>query len=205
MFRNAEWLFFDVGSTLIDESAAYAHRLGDIAAAAGRPYEEVYENALDFYKQNRKGDKETAKAYGVDLPKWHCEDEILYADAAACLEILHRKYKIGIIANQEPGTAERLKSHGILQYIDLVVASAEEGVAKPDRRIFEIALRRAGCRPGNAVMIGDRVDNDIIPAKMLGMGTVWVKQGFGRYWNVRSEAERADYVVDSLTELCGVL
>lgn len=37
----------------------------------------------------------------------------------------------------------------------------------------------AKCKPENAVMIGDRIDNDIVPAKQLGMKTIWIKQGFG--------------------------
>lgn len=99
------------------------------------------------------------------------------------------------------GTADRLEQKGILKYIDLVIASAEEGVSKPDRRIFEIALYRAQCKPENAIMIGDRVDNDIVPAKSMGMGTVWIKQGFGQYWIVKNEDERADYEVESLSDL----
>jgi FMN phosphatase YigB (HAD superfamily) len=74
-----------------------------------------------------------------------------------------------------------------------------------DTRIFEIALERAQCKTEEAIMIGDRVDNDIIPAKALGMHTIWIKQGFGRYWNVMSESEKADQVVCSLTKLCEVL
>ena len=203
--RKPLWLFFDIGSTLMDESAAYAHRFADIAQAVGKPAELVAETAMEFYKQNQKGDKETAKLFGVPLTKWYSEDEFLYSDAAICLERLHRKYKIGIIANQEWGTVQRLEKHGILQHIDLVVSSAEEGVAKPDRRIFELALDRAGCRPEDAVMIGDRIDNDILPAKALGMGTVWIKQGFGQYWIVSTEAEIPDHTVASLTELCDLL
>lgn len=61
-----------------------------------------------------------------------------------------------------------MRNHGILKYIDLVVASAEEGVAKPDLRIFEIALKRSGCPAEYAVMAGDRIDNDIVPAKKMG-------------------------------------
>ena len=52
--------------------------------------------------------------------------------------------------NQSLGAEKRLKEFGILQYIDLVIASAEEGVAKPDKRIFEIALNRAACKPQQA-------------------------------------------------------
>ena len=54
-------------------------------------------------------------------------------------------------------------------------------------------------------MIGDRVDNDIVPAKALGMGTVWIKQGFGKYWVIKDECEKADYVVDSLMEICSLM
>ena len=205
MFENIEWVFFDVGSTIIDEHIAYEHRMKDIADLANTTYSSVYVTAMEFHKQNKKGDLETAKLLGVDLTKWHKEDEVLYSDAYECLEILSGRYKIGIIANQSLGTKDRLEQHGILQYIDLVIASAEEGVAKPDKKIFEIALERGNCKPNNAVMIGDRIDNDIIPAKLLGMHTIWIKQGFGQYWNVTQEVEKADYVVHSLMDICNIL
>ena len=205
MFDNIKWLFFDVGSTIVDEHLAYERRMREIADAAHTTYNNVYETAMAFYKQNKKGDLETAKLLNVEIPEWHKEAEILYKDASKCLEILSSRYKIGIIANQSLGTEERLKQHGVLQYIDLVVASAEEGVAKPDKRIFEIALERSKCKPKEAVMIGDRIDNDIVPAKLLGMHTIWIKQGFGQYWNITHEIERADYVVHGLTEICSNL
>ena len=205
MLENIKWLFFDVGSTLVDEHLAYEHRMREMADLANTTYSSVYETAMTFYKQNKKGDLETAKLLGVELPKWHKEDEILYSDAAKCLEILSSRYKIGIIANQSLGTKARLEQHGILQYIDLVIASAEEGVAKPDKRIFELALNRSNCKPGDAVMIGDRIDNDIVPAKLMGMRTIWIKQGYGQYWNITDDAEKADRMVHSLIEICNVL
>ena len=205
MFNQVEWLFFDIGSTLVDEHAAYTHRLRDIASLAHVSYEAVYETAIGFYKQNQKGDSEAAKHFAVPMPKWHTEDEVLYEDTAVCLEMLSKRYQIGIIANQAPGSRDRLKQHGILQYIDLVIASAEEGVAKPDKRIFEIALERSKCTPERAVMIGDRIDNDIVPAKSLGMHTIWIKQGFGQYWDISGETERPDQTVNCLWELCDIL
>ena len=205
MLENIKWLFFDVGSTLVDEHFAYEHRMREMAELARISYNSVYETAMTFYKQNKKGDLEAAKLLGVELPKWHKEDEILYSDAAKCLEILSGRYKIGIIANQSLGTKERLEQHGILQYIDLVIASAEEGVAKPDKRIFEIALNRSNCKPDEAVMVGDRIDNDIVPAKRMGMHTVWIKQGYGQYWNITDDVEEADCTIHSLIEICNVL
>ena len=205
MINNIKWLFFDVGSTLVDESLAYEKRMRIAAEAANVTYEFVYENAIGFYMQNKKGDSETMKLLNVQKPKWCKDAENLYNDTEECLKNLSSRYKIGVIANQSLGTEDRLRNFGILKYIDLVVASAEEGVAKPDKRIFEIALERSKCEPAEAVMIGDRIDNDIIPAKMLGMGTIWIKQGFGKFWNITSENERADYTVNNLTEICGIL
>lgn len=203
--KGIQWLFFDVGSTIMNEQTAYRHRMQDIADMANILLEKVYEMAIAYYKQNRKGDLEVARQLGIALPKWYKEDEFLYDDAMQCLEILSKQYKIGIIANQSAGTKERLKQHGILKYINLIIASAEEGVAKPDRRIFEIALERSNCEPANAIMIGDRIDNDIVPAKQMGMNTIWIKQGFGQYWKIRQEMEKPDFIVNNLTEICALL
>jgi len=205
MFRGIKWVFFDVGSTLVDESAAYDARIRKIAAAAGQSSESVYETALEFYRRNQKGDREAARVFGTAVPVWQKELETPYPDAVQCLRELHSRYKIGIIANQPPGTEERLRGYGLLPHIDLVISSAEEGVAKPEPDIFELALRRSGCRPEEGVMIGDRIDNDILPAKTLGMHTIRIRQGFGRFRNITSDAEKADCTVDCLTELCTIL
>lgn len=205
MLNNIEWIFFDVGSTLVDESKAYQHRIKDMITGTDIDYRKFYDTMIAFYRQNKKGDFETAKQYGLILPEWHTEDEVLYPETAKCLKYLSSKYKIGVIANQVLGTKDRLKAFEILTYIDLVVASAEERIAKPDIRIFNLALKRAECSPQNAIMVGDRLDNDIAPANILGMKTIWIKQGFGRYFTPQTEMEKADYTVDNLNELCCLL
>lgn len=200
-----EWIFFDVGSTLVDESKVYEERMKTVAKAANESYEYVYQTALEFYKENKKGDLETIKLLNVKKPEWRHQDEMLYCETKDCLIKLSEKYKIGVIANQSLGTEKRLRAFGILKYINLVVASAEEGVAKPDKRIFEIALNRAGCKPQHAVMVGDRIDNDIMPAKWLGMRTIWIRQGFGKYWKKTTECEQADYEVNNLSEILEII
>ena len=201
MLTSKTWLFFDIGSTLVDESLVYSDRFNKIARSANVSCNYVTETALNFYKENKQGDAETAKLLNVSKPSWCSELEHLYEDAEMCLKKLSTHYKIGIIANQAPGTKQRLETFGILKYIDLIVASAEEGIAKPDKRIFELALHKANCRSDQAVMIGDRIDNDVIPAKKLGMTTIWIKQGFGQYWKFQTPAEHPDYEVSSLSEL----
>ena len=105
-----------------------------------------------------------------------------YSDAHSTLSALVAKgYKLGIIANQKPGTAERLESWGLRPYFDVIAASAELGHSKPGKEIFIKALELAGCAAGESVMVGDRLDNDMIPAKAIGMKTVWIKNGLAQY------------------------
>ena len=195
-----QWLFFDIGSTLVDESKAYEHRIKDTIEGSDITYEHFYETMLNFWRQGKKGDMETARLFNLKLGKWHSEDEFLYPETHNCLEKLSQKYKIGIIANQVLGTEGRLAEMDILKYIDLIVASAEAGVSKPDLEIFKIALDRAMCKPEHAVMIGDRLDNDIAPAKQLGMKTVWIRQGFGGL-AIPDTDNSSDWAVDNLDEV----
>ena len=203
--KKVEWIFFDVGSSLMNEEKAYLHRLHDVADVVNEPFDKIYNMAIALYKENKKGDLEIMQLYGLPKLKWYKEDEEIYSDTVKVLETLSKRYKIGVIANQSLGTANRLEEKGILKYIDLVIASAEEGVSKPDRKIFDIALARANCEAENAVMIGDRIDNDIVPAKRLGMKTIWIKQGFGKYWQIGSQEEQADYEVNNLIDLLELL
>lgn len=206
MSNNIKWLFFDVGSTLVDETECYNHRIQDAIAGTNITFEEFNEKRMFFSKQNLKGDIEALRFFGLTKTPWHLEDEKLYDDTGSVLSSLcERGYNIGVIANQSAGTQKRLENWGLMKYIQLVIASAEEGVAKPDKRIFEIALERSMCSPNEAVMIGDRIDNDIIPAKKMGMATIWVKQGYGKYWTITNESEKADFEVNNLTELLNLL
>lgn len=199
------WLFFDVGSTLVDETECYNHRIKDAIAGTDVTFEQFNEKRISFAKQNLKGDIEAIKFFGLTKTPWHTEDEKPYPEAENVLKALsERGYKIGIIANQSLGTQSRLENWGLMKYIQLVIASAEEGFAKPDKEIFLRALSRAECPPENAVMIGDRLDNDIEPAKKLGMKTIWLKQGFSVYQQPMNEFQRADYVVDRLQNILEV-
>ncbi len=202
MFKQIAWLFFDVGSTLVDESKANEHRILDAIVGTDISFEQAYAQAVQLARQNIA---HPLKCLGLPITPWHSEDEIIYPHAVECLARLHKRYKIGIIANQEPGTAERMKRYGLFQYLDLIIASAEEGVEKPDLRIFELALKRANCLPESAVMIGDRLDNDIVPAKRVGLKTIWIRQGFGGMANPLTEEDTPDCCVNNLMELFELL
>lgn len=206
MLTKITHIFFDIGSTLVDETECYNHRIREVIEGTDISFEQFNEKRIFFQKQNLKGDLEAIKFFGLKKTPWHREDERLYPEAEEILRYLCDKgYLISVIANQGLGTEKRLENWGIRKYFDSVTASAEEGVEKPDLEIFRRALNKAGCSAGNSVMIGDRLDNDIAPAKSLGMRTVWIKQGFSVYCSPTCPQERPDYIISNLMELKNIL
>jgi|UniRef100_UPI003FEE335F HAD superfamily hydrolase (TIGR01509 family) len=201
---NIKWLFFDLGSTLVDETECIKKRCDVIIENNNIDKDEFYAKINEFAKTDSYAVKAAAQYCGAEIPRWFGELERLYPDTVAVLDKLSKKYKLGIIANQIAGTQKRIDNWGIGKYFDVVVASAEVGYDKPDFEIFNIALAQANCKPNEAVMIGDRLDNDIVPAKKLGMRTVWVRQGFAKIQYVKSKNERPDYIIENIDDIIDI-
>lgn len=193
-----KWIFVDVGSTLVDETEAYNHRARDMIAGTNITFKEFDDMRIVFARQGLDGNSEAIRHFGLTKTPWHSEDEVPYPDACDTLtELKARGYRLGIIANQNPGLEKRLEDWGLRQYFDVIVSSAEIGYAKPEREIFEKAFEMAGCTAEESVMVGDRLDNDMLPAKEIGMKTVWMKSGLAKY----QTSEIADFQIQSLGEL----
>lgn len=206
MLAKITHIFFDMGTTLIDETECYNHRICEAIAGTDITFEQFTEKRIFFQKQNLKGDLEAIKFFGLKKTPWHREDERLYPEAEEILCYLReRGYILGVIANQGLGTEKRLEAWGIRKYFDSITASAEECVAKPDPEMFLRALKRSGGLAESSVMIGDRLDNDIAPAKALGMKTVWIKQGFAVYSSPTCSEELPDHTISNLMELKNLL
>lgn len=200
-------LFFDMGYTLVDEGAVWQKRCEEQAATEDA--KRLGLSAETIYREIEKASLARLPQYRTVIRKFQFKEvapyrhelEALYKDAPNVLKTLSEKYELGIIANQTDGLRDRLESFGILPYFTHVVSSWDVQVMKPDTRIYELALEKASCLPHEAVMIGDRLDNDIAPAKAVGMGTVWIKQGFGRLQTPLSEQDTPDHIVEGLSEL----
>lgn len=196
--ENVKWIFFDVGSTLVDETSAYDHRAREMLRGTNISFEAFDAQRIAFAKQGLNGDSEAIKHFRLSKTPWPSELEVPFSDTEAVLKTLaERGFHLGIIANQNFGAAKRLENWGLKQYFSVIAASAELGTAKPEPEIFLRAMQMAGCRPEEAAMVGDRPDNDILPARKLGMKTVWIRTGLARY----QENTGADYVIDTLCEL----
>ena len=122
----AQWIFFDVGSTLVDEAAAYDHRVRDMISGTSITFQEFDNARIAFAKQGLDGNSAAIKHFGLTKTLWHPEDEVSYSDAHDTLAALCGKgYQLGIIANQSSGTAERLELWGLRKFFGVIAASAE--------------------------------------------------------------------------------
>ena len=203
-------LFFDVGYTLVNEDAVWEKRCReqaetDEAKEQGLSAEDIY-HEIEIASVSRKPQFRTVidKFAFKEIAPYRTELEVLYEDVPGVIKVLAQKYELGIIANQLDGLKNRLEAFGLLKYFKYIISSWDVKVMKPDIRIFEYALKKANCKPQETCMIGDRLDNDILPAKSLGMKTVWIKQGFGALQEPLSQSEKADYTVNNLSELLGI-
>ena len=195
-------IFFDLGSTLIDETEADLHRIRDMIAGTGVTVEAYFEKRLEMIRKGAGGDQGAIEYFGLIKTPWHREDERPYEDAVpALLELKRRGFDLGIIANQPLGTKERLEKWGMLRFFDVIAASAELGISKPDPEIFKWSLKQAGCKAENAVMVGDRLDNDIAPANRIGIHSVRLLRGIGAYSVPRSSDELPEHTIRTLAEL----
>ena len=200
------WIFFDIGSTLVDEEEAYKHRIRDMIQDTSITFEQFSEKRIQYAKAGFSGDQKAIEYFALNKTPWHSEDEVPFDDCEETLRTLcDRGYQLGIIANQKPGAKGRLDAWGLGRYFSVIASSAELGVSKPDKEIFQRALAMANCKPENAVMVGDRLDNDIRPAKELGMKTIQIRKGIAVFAKPSCEAEVPDFTVDSLSEIISVL
>ena len=200
---KATWLFFDMGSTIMNETPAMEKRIRDSIAGTDVTYEAFAVKMAEFRALGVREDLAAFDYFGItERTPWPRDSEVPYPDADRVLRTLReRGYRLGIIASQPLGSEQRLARFGLRDYFEVICASAEEGVDKPDPALFRRALDRAGCAATEAVMIGDRTDNDVAPAKSLGMQTVLIRQGYGGHDTIHHEGEIPDVTVDTLTEL----
>jgi HAD superfamily hydrolase (TIGR01509 family) len=220
ILKKIWWVFFDLGYTLINEDGAAFGRLQQVCDSLGELG--VNTEVADLVKSLEEASERYDPSPFVSVlnqlipdpehqdfvrksGRYPKELEKPYPDAERLLISLAGKYQLGVIANQPDGTEARLRNYGLLSFFSVIISSTELGISKPDPEIFRVALRVAGCKPEEAVMIGDRIDNDIRPAKALGMQTVRILQGVGRLQRPRTDDEQPDATVKDLAELGEIL
>ena len=147
-------------------------------------YETVHEVPSFFDRV----DAETLKLLGIPDP----EDRIVnamhsaltspltqppYAESEEVLkELYETEVPMHIVSNNTDLLLEKVARLGWTRYFASVTFSQEVGAEKPDRRVFEQALRRAGCEPADVVHVGDSWEADYVGAKKAGLRGIWLNR-----------------------------
>lgn len=190
-----KWLFFDIGNVILNDDPAMAalyQYIYDAVNQNGRKitFEELITLREQLILQNRDGRHYYTVGTKLFAPKtWQKEfDSIkkklsvnweklspLLSGVAPVIQNLSTRFDLGLIANQPREVVAILEKNHLMQYFKINAVSACVGYEKPDTRLFQYALEIARCEAKESVMIGDRIDNDIRPAKSVGMKTIWLQ------------------------------
>ena len=199
------WVCLDVGETLIDETrvwSAWADELGiprlTFMAALGAVIARGGEHRDVFDVFALRDWRSRMPAVEARYGGFRADD--LYPDAARAIAGLEAAgYRVSVAANQPASRADELRALGIGPAV--LAMSDAIGVAKPDPAFFSRALGLMGDpEPGDVAYVGDRIDNDVLPAAAAGMRAVWLRRG---PWGViqRADGVRPALTVDTLDEL----
>jgi HAD superfamily hydrolase (TIGR01509 family) len=210
---------FDVGYCLMDESTRLAHALAWVSGqleATGRsvsvadlhaayraacrdPVPGERSPLLQMLERLGVAPRDRA-ALRARLP-WDAVPLDAYPTAVPALRTLRATgFRVGVLANQPASTQADLDRTGLTALCDGVWLSAVVGREKPDPAFFAIALEAWGLAPGRVAYVGDRPDNDVAPARALGLLTVRVLTGPHAAQPPRNDTERPDREVADLAE-----
>lgn len=118
------------------------------------------------------------------------------------LALLDVDYKLGLVSNYYGNVETVLKEIDLRKYFKIVIDSTLVGVRKPNKKIFQLALNQLKANAEETIVVGDSYENDIVPAKLLGCKTIWLK---GNGWSEVDDTSSADFTIESLKQLPDVV
>lgn len=186
-------------------SQYYRNRAVDLIE---RPVEENLRKTLQYFSVDHLEEsvlQEAVKAMYLFTEAWWK----IEPDTHETLTTLHDMgYRLGIISNASntPDLNRLIDNHNLRQYFEIVVISAEEGIRKPDPRIFLKTLKKLGVKPENAIMVGDTLPADVLGAQNSGIISVWITRRANRPENNDVlESIQPDYTIPDLTTLVSLV
>lgn len=135
----------------------------------------------------------------------HLDESDLYDDVRPALRALRdQDVRVVIAGNQTARAGELLR--GLDLPADYITTSAELDAAKPSTDFFHRVLAASGTDPHTSLYVGDHPANDIGPAQAAGLRAAHLRRGpWGHLWADTVEAASADYRIDSLLDLVGIV
>ena len=192
-------LLFDFGNTLafIDYDALadeFRRALPALDATALERAEYIGRQALDKYVMSCTTPLDLDRAYELYFRAWMaaagipssridwCRDRFMALNQAESLWRVVRPgitqhlqqfrdagFKLGVVSNAMGNIQADAERYGLADYFDVIIDSHVVGVAKPDPRIFHIALERMRVDPGQALFAGDLYSIDMVGAQAAGI------------------------------------
>lgn len=213
MASHLEVVFLDVGGPLYGDKPYYQGLLRAIKERRPDADDAAFWEEFEACRRDQRGpftrrltlrflsedDYPAVVARGREL--WQYPPESLQPDVLPALRELQGSYRLGVLANQERWIRDTMARDGIDGFFDIWAVSAEVGAEKPDPRLFEYAMNQAGVPAERCAMVGDRLDNDVIPAKRHGLWGVWMLRGEAPDQPTEEQLARADAAVRTLQEL----
>jgi HAD superfamily hydrolase (TIGR01549 family) len=109
---------------------------------------------------------------------WNGDNWAIFPEVISVLDQLRvHGLRVGVLSNAPSNLPSLLDRLGIAPYLDFAVVSAIEGVKKPDRRIFEATVARAGVAPHETLHVGDMYLEDIVGGRAAGINVLLMERG----------------------------
>jgi FMN phosphatase YigB (HAD superfamily) len=206
-------VFFDLGETLVSERRAWEAWADWLGVSHAQLFDvmrgviergEHHRRIFEILRPGFDLQAEEARRAAAGVPA-HEDLYDFYPDALGCLARLRAAgLRVGVAGNQQATAEAWLRAR--LEPEDLIASSGGLGVEKPSPAFFARLIELAG-EPADAIAyVGDRVDNDVVPAADAGLVTVFVRRGpWGEVQAAWPGAARADVRVDDLTAAADAL
>jgi HAD superfamily hydrolase (TIGR01549 family) len=207
-------VFLDIGGVLYDDTI-YARAWERALREAGASFDDdAFDSEYTIARAEQRGSfrrrlTDRFLGVGADVERveriaaqyWSYPPTAVHDDVRPTLELLRGRYRLGIVANQPSEVRSAMHRDGLETFFEIWAVSDDLGVRKPDPRLFEMALEVAHSEPDRAVMVGDRLDYDVRPAKAAGMRAVWMLRGEAPDQPTAEQLAEADGAVGSMVEL----
>lgn len=142
------------------------------------------------------GSDQLAEELFADFKDKYGFEAVLFEGVKNTLEALCQQYSLGIVTNGRARCQNaKLDSLGIRHFFKVVKISEEFGSKKPDPEIFKSCIKDLGSNVDSCICVGDNPDNDLKPAKDLGMKVIWVRN------NNFSTPDFVDAIIDSVSNI----
>jgi putative hydrolase of the HAD superfamily len=160
-------------------------------------YQHVFWNALN------KDMSLFDKLYAAYLAEWKNRKPPLMLNSGFETELreISGQFDMGIAGQYGQELLTLLEEHALLEHFSLRLTQDDLSTTKPDIRFYDQIVKEAGVNPQQCIMVGDRIDKDVIPAKLLGMKTILVRVGLHKNQQPRIPFEVSDAELKSISGL----